>query len=117
MSFKEKVLNDVDELQSLMILLAYADNNSPIKGKLKLQKIMYLLADRIDEIREQSNYESDMLGPYSEVVDEESQYLQDIGVFTADEGKIFLTQEGKDIANELEKKESPQVIKYLNDYK
>lgn len=117
MGYKDKVLDNLDELQSLMILLAYADNDTPIKGKLKLQKIMYLLSDRIDAIREQSDYGPDLLGPYSEVIDEESRYLQDIGVFTADENSISLTDEGREIAKILQKKEPIKVLSYLDDYK
>ena len=117
MDYKDKVLGGLDELQSLMILLAHADNDSPVKGKLKLQKIMYLLADKIDQIRELSSYEPDMLGPYSETIDEEAEYLKNIGVFTATEGLISLTKEGKEIANELEKKEKHHVIQYLDDFK
>lgn len=118
MDFKSKVLNNIDELQEFMILLAHSDNNSPIKGKLKLQKIMYLLADRIDDIKSQSSYEADMLGPYSEVVDEEAQYLQDIGVFTDERwGGISLTKDGKEIAHVLEKKTDQNILKYLLDYK
>lgn len=116
MEFKKKVLDDLDELQSLMILLGHADNDTPIKGKLKLQKIMFLLSDRIESLREQSDYDPDMLGPYSEVVDEESQYLQDIGIFT-EGNQLSLTNEGKEIAKELEKKESKHILDYLIDYK
>lgn len=117
MDFKQKVLDNIDELQSLMILLAHVGDDTPIKGKLKLQKIMYLLADRIDAIREQSSFEPDMLGPYSEVVDEESQYLQDIGVFAMNPYQIALTPQGKAIAEVLEKKEKPHVLQFLKDYK
>ena len=117
MDYKDKVLDNLDELQSLMILLAYADNDVPIKGKLKLQKMMYLLSDRIDSIREQSDYGPDLLGPYSEIIAEESQYLQDIGVFTANENSISLTDEGREIAEILQKKEPKQVLNYLDDYK
>ncbi len=117
MDYKDKVLDGLDELQSLMILLAHADNDSPIKGKLKLQKILYLLADKIDQVRELSSYEPDMLGPYSETIDEEAEYLKNIGVFTATEGSIALTSDGKEIAKELEKKEKLPVRQYLDNFK
>ena len=116
MGVVEKVLVGADELQSLMILLVGADD-VPIKGQLKFQKIMYLLADRIEKNREQSNYESDMLGPYSEVVDEEYQYLKIVGVFTANPYLISLSPEGKKIAEQLKKKEKPQVMELIHDYK
>ena len=117
MNYKHKILDDLDELQSLMILLAYTDNNTPIKGKLKLQKIMYLLTNRIDSIREQSDYEPYLYGPYSEIIDEESKYLQSIGVFHADENVISLTDQGIEIAKVLQKKEKKQVLNYIDNFK
>ena len=100
MEVKEKVLENDDELQKFIILLAYA-NDEPIRGRLKLQKMMFLLSDKIDEIKEQSSYDADNFGPYSEVVDEESQYLEQIGVLSTGPGEITITKEGKEIAKEM----------------
>lgn len=116
MGLKEKVIDSEDELQKFMILLAKA-NNEPIMGRLKLQKMMFLLADKISEIKDQSSYDADNYGPYSEVIDEESRYLEDIGVFTTEPGKISLTKEGEEIADELMKKEDEGIIHLLREYK
>ena len=78
---------------------------------------MYLLADRIEEVKEQTSYEPDMLGPYSEVIDEESNYLKDIGIFNATEGQISLTDQGIEVANEIEKKEKPEIKELISDFK
>ena len=117
MNYKHRILDGLDELQSLMILLAYTDNNTPIKGKVKLQKIMYLLTNRIDSIREQSDYKPYRYGPYSEIIDEEAKYLQSIGVFHVDKNVISLTDQGLEIAKVLQKKEKKQVLDYINDFK
>jgi len=116
MELKYKIINKLDDIHNVMILLANADDE-PIRGQLKLQKMIYLLADRLDEIREQTDYGSDMLGPYSEFVDEEYNFLKDIGVFSSNPKSIFLTSEGKDVAKELAAKEKPHVIKYIQDFK
>ena len=116
MGIKEKVLESEDELQKFLILLASA-NNEPIKGRLKLQKMMFLLSDKIEEIRNQSSYDADNYGPYSEVVDEEAQYLEQIGVLSSRPGEITLTKEGNEIAKELIKKENKNVLNALNEYK
>ncbi len=105
-----------DELQKFIILLAAA-NDEPIKGRLKLQKMMFLLSDKIDEIKEQSSYDADNYGPYSEVVDEESQFLEQIGVLSSGPGEILITKEGKEIANELMKNENPSMVSTLREYK
>ena len=116
MGIKEKILEDGDELHKFIILLANANGES-IKGRTKLQKMMYLLSDKIEEIKEQSSYDADNYGPYSEVVDEEEQYLEQIGVLTSSPGEIALTETGKEIAQELSKHEDEKILKVLNEYK
>ena len=116
MGIKEKILEDGDELHKFIILLANANGES-IKGRLKLQKMMYLLSDKIEEIKEQSSYDADNYGPYSEVVDEEERYLEQIGVLTSSPGEIALTEAGKEIAQEMSKNEDEKILKVLNEYK
>ena len=116
MGIKEKILKDGDELHKFIILLANA-NDVPIEGRLKLQKMMYLLSDKIEEIKEQSSYDADNYGPYSEVIKEEEEYLEQIGVLTSSMGKINLTKIGKEIAQEMSKNEDEKTLKILNEYK
>ena len=116
MGIKEKILEDGDELHKFIILLANANGES-IKGRTKLQKMMYLLSDKIEEIKEQSSYDADNYGPYSEVVDEEERYLEQIGVLTSSHGEIALTEAGKEIAQEMSKNEDEKILKVLNEYK
>ncbi len=79
--------------------------------------MMFLLSDKIEEIKNQSSYDADNYGPYSEVVDEEARYLEQIGVLSSSPGEITLTKDGKEIANELLKKENKNVVNALNEYK
>ena len=116
MGIKEKVLDDDNELHKFIVILAYV-NDEPIRGKLKLQKMMFLLSDKIDEIKEQSSYEQDNYGPYSEVIEEEARYLGQIGVLSTSYGKIEVTEIGKEIAREFIKKEDMNVLNALNEYK
>ncbi len=116
MGIKEKILEDEDELHKFIILLANA-SNEPIRSRLKLQKMMYLLSDKIEEIKEQSSYDADNYGSHSEVVDEEEQYLEQIGVLTSSHGEIALTKTGKEIAQEISKHENKKIIEALNEYK
>ena len=85
MDIKNRVLETASDIQKLIILLAHADD-SPIRGKLWLQKEVYLLSDKLEDIRDQSGYEAYLLGPHSDTVDEESKQLEDIGVISFDSG-------------------------------
>ena len=116
MNFEEKVLRTLTDIQSMIILLANA-GNIPIKGRTWLQKEMFLLAERIEKIREDTSYEPDLMGPYSDVLEEELVQLENLGIISIDDNKISITSSGKQIAKILEKKESAEVLQYINDYK
>ena len=64
MSVQQEILESGEDLHKFLILLDDA-NDEPIRKKIKLQKMMFLLADTIDEIKDQSSYDADY-GPYSE---------------------------------------------------
>jgi len=116
MDFKEKALRALTDIQSIIILLAHADN-TPIRGRTWLQKEIFLLSERVEKIREDTSYEPDLMGPYSDIIEEELVQLEQIGVISIDSNKISLTSQGKQIAIELEKKEIPEVLGYIRDYK
>lgn len=119
MDIESRVLDTASEIQNLIILLARA-NNSPIRGKLWLQKELFLLSDRLEEIREQSGYEPYLLGPHSDTVAEELSQLEDIGVISFDANKIYLTNFGQEVAKKLEKtvgNKNPQLIDLIREYK
>ena len=116
LKIKEKILQDGNDLHKFIILLANA-NDEPIKGMLKLQKMMYVLSNIMEEIKEQCRYDADNYGPYSKVISEETRYLEQIGVLTGDVEEIALTQIGKEIAQELYKNEDEKLLHILNVYK
>lgn len=116
MNFEEKILRTLTDIQSIIILLANA-GNIPIKGRTWLQKEMFLLAERIEQIREDASYEADLMGPYSDVIEEELTQLENLGIVSIDDNKISITQSGKQIAKILEKKEPVEVLQYIKDYK
>jgi|CXWL01.1.fsa_nt_gi uncharacterized protein YwgA len=116
MDYKEKVLRNITDIQSMIILLANADD-VPIKGRTWLQKELFLLSERIEKLREDASYEADLMGPYSDTVEEELLNLEKIGAISIDSNKISLTKNGKDVARALEQKESKQIMEYIHDYK
>lgn len=61
--------------QRYIILLLRANDNRSLKGKLRLQKIMFLISQNIEELEEDADFEEDLLGPYSETIAEEFNQL------------------------------------------
>ncbi len=116
MSWIQKVESESEGLQKIIILLANANNES-IKGKTKLQKMLFLLSESLPEIKNESSFEADNFGPYSQIVEEETDYLQDIGVFNIDDFDIGLTNEGKIIANNLKANMNKDILDLLCDFK
>lgn len=113
---KNKILNEREGVRKHIILAAYL-NNEPIMGNTKLQKIMFLLSDVVEDVRDNCSYDTDMYGPYSEIVDYELDDLAGVGVLRHANNKIETTPMGEDIAKELVKKERREIVELLSKYK
>ena len=116
MGVKEKILSDCDELQKFIILSVDA-NQEPIMGRVKLQKMMFMLSNIIPEVAEQGSYDADNFGPYSEAVDSELEYLENVGVLFSGWGEIATTGVGRAIAEEIAKGEDKNMLSVLRNYK
>lgn len=113
---KKKILNECEMVPKYIILAVYL-NDEPITGNTKLQQIMFLLSDVVEEVRDDCNYDADMYGPYSEIVAYELNYLTEMGVLYSVGNKIGTTPMGQDIAKELLKRERREIINLLSKYK
>ena len=116
MDYKQRVLRSLTDIQEKIILLANA-GKAPINGRTWLQKELFLLSERIEDLKKESSYEPDLMGPYSDTVEEELTQLENIGVISVDNHKISLTSRGKDIAKNLEAKEDPAVLEHIKNFK
>lgn len=117
MNVKSKVLKDDNELQKFIILLASAASDKPIKGNTKLQKILFLLSNSIDGIREYGDFDAYLYGQYSETIDQELQYLEQNGVLCNAHGEIALTETGREIAKDVTKNTTSDILKAFIKYK
>jgi len=116
MNWIQKVESESEGLQKMIILLVNSNNES-IKGKTKLQKMLFLLSENLSEIKDESSFEADNFGPYSQIVEEETNYLQEIGIFNMGDFDIDLTNEGKIIANNLKVNMNKDTLDLLCDFK
>ncbi len=109
---------DVDDLsliQKVSILLMGSNCSEPLRGKLWFQKELFLIAENIPELEEETDFEADFIGPYSEVADEELDHLRIEGI--VDKTKEKLTPLGEKIKSQLDETFSADIKDFINDIK
>ncbi|MHA1386123.1 MAG: hypothetical protein ACTSR3_20410 [Candidatus Helarchaeota archaeon] len=105
----------------LLLVLLYVNNEEPIKGRLWLQKIMFVLDRNIDEIK--AAFEGSYIGPNSIKVEVSlEQFVSSNYIIAKRSGKISLSPKGKMLAEEAVKNISTErlnlikeIKKFLND--
>jgi len=102
--------------QKFTILLLHANYNKSIRGKLWFQKILFLISQNIEELKEDADFEEDLMGPYSETAAEEFEQLI-LDRFIHKRFPNDLTSLGKTIARNLEEKISNEEIEIIIDMK
>ena len=107
---------DIEEFHKYMLVLISA-RDEPIKGMIKLQKIMYVLYNIFDEIKDNCTFDLHYYGPYSEIIELELEYLEQIRLVTNDNNRIQLTDEGIKYTNNIIKTMDKKTLSILNEYK
>lgn len=108
-------IEDLSLTQKVSILLLGANNFQPVKGKKWFQKELFLISQNIEELKEEADFESDFIGPYSEMADEELDQLRREGIIN--KGIIKLTSYGQDIHQKLQHEFSPIIMQIISDMK
>ncbi len=117
MDIKKRILENLTETQKYTLLLLSANNYEPVRGKLWFQKELFLLAKNSDELAEQTDFEADFMGPYSESANEELEQLEFAKVVEKEGNKLKLTGLGRDIAEILENNTSDEEKEMIEDFK
>ena len=118
MDAAEKILVTCEPLHRLVILLAAANGGEPIRGREKLQKIVFMLTDGEDLEYGPCGYDAGEYGPHSDIVDEEAGYLEEAGVLCADGGgDIAATRLGMEVAGRIAKGEDRRTLDMIVEYK
>ena len=115
MNEKRHIEDDLSITQKASILLIGANSFQPIKGRLWFQKELFLIAQNVGELAEEADFESDFIGPYSEIADEELDQLRREGIVS--KGKVELTPLGRDVANRLREQSPPAILRQISDMK
>lgn len=102
--------------QKYSILLLSANDNEPVTGKIWFQKELFLVAQNIPKLDDETEFEGSLMGPYSENADAELDQLRIEG-FVELNGKIKLTQKGQEVAEKLKQKARQETKELLTDMK
>ena len=112
----EKKLQYFDALDALIIAVLFSNNSEPIKGRLWLQKIVFVLDRNIEQIK--AIFDGYYIGPYSERVTLALERFIGSGyVDITSSGKIFLTDKGKELASSIIKKITKEKYDLINEVK
>lgn len=102
--------------QKYSILLFATNHNEPVIGKVWFQKELFLVAENIQRLEDETEFEGSLMGPYSENADAELDQLRVDGLVELN-GKIKLTAKGQEIAKRLELRASKETLEMISDMK
>lgn len=105
----------LSDTQKIAILLLSSNLFEPIRGKLWYQKELFLVAENVPRLKEETDFEEDLLGPYSETADDELEQLRIEGV--VDKRKLRLTPFGRQLAKLLESRANKNLLQLISDIK
>jgi predicted HTH domain antitoxin/uncharacterized protein YwgA len=103
--------------QRLEICLVGANNFEPVRGKLWLQKEMFLLGKALPELKARLTYDPALMGPLSEAVDWDLGQLESIGLVEAGPGGVSLSSDGKGVFSAIPPLEDPSSLRIASKVK
>lgn len=101
-------------LHKIIVLLCHAGGGEPIRGKARMQKLVFMLSHRYGGGREMG-FEPGAHGPYSKMVEEETRHLEEQGILSSD-GRIEITKTGRKAAEAIANWES-DMLEIVERYK
>lgn len=113
----EEIVEDLTDLDLAILQLLHAGNNDPLKGKVAFQKEMFLIADYIDKIREQTEFIPHTFGPYSEAAENEMGNLKSLGLVREEGQGYRITPTGVSALGKVRQAFTPEEIEAIADFK
>ena len=94
---EEAGIEELSTVEKFILMVIYARPPGGKGGKLRLQKIMFKLAEVFEELGEELDFEPYSYGPYSEAVEEYRSMLENSGLIS----NTDLTEEGRWLAERI----------------
>lgn len=117
MGAAEMVLDACNPLRRLVILLAASNEGEPIRGRTKLQKMVFMLTEGEGWEGGPCGYDAGSYGPYSDIVDEEAGRLEETGILCTDGAGISVTPLGREVAGKIAGEEDRHTLAMIDRYK
>jgi len=113
----ELIVKHISDLELLILALLRADNKEGIRGKLFLQKEVFLIVNFIKEMKSSADFEAHFYGPYSESVEYAVEHLLSYKLVEEKMGKYVITHSGIDVFEELKNRLSEDKLEAIEDFK
>lgn len=111
---QRKSSGTLDEEEQL-VLLAVGALGQPLRSKVKMQKLIFLIGNVIEGLHEDLGYEPHLYGPYSDKVDYMAEDLEGLGYIEHEGSRFSLTPKGEDEYEQLNPSED--VRELVEDFK
>jgi len=105
-------LNDEEKL---ILFTIGSLNLAPIRSKIKIQKILFLISNVFKGFQNLLEFEPHLFGPYSETLDYVLESLIKLGLVKKEGSSYRLTDDGQVLVESLKPK--PELINVINDFK
>jgi uncharacterized protein YwgA len=106
---------DLEDEEKLLLYVIGALDYTPLRSKIKLQKIIFLVSNVFRGFQQLLHYEPHYLGPYSETLENTLNSLIRLGYIEAKDSNFSLTKKGVDIFKALTPK--PELVEVIEDFK
>lgn len=105
-------LNDEEKL---VLYAIGAVDNSPLKSRIKIQKLMFLISNIFKDFQGLLHFEPHLFGPYSETLDNVLESLIRLGFVESIGSNFRLTDSGLEAYSSLKPK--PELARVIDDFK
>ncbi len=109
------IFDSLEDEEKLVIFALGSLNNTPLRGKIKLQKLLFLISNVFKEYKDLLEFEPHLFGPYSETLDNIVGDLIKLGLVEKEGSRYRLTKKGFELYKKMEPKK--ELIEVIEDFK
>jgi len=111
----KELFNSLEDEEKLVIFALGSLDNTPLRSKIKLQKLLFLISNVFKEYKDLLEFEPHLFGPYSETLDNIIDDLIKLGLVEREGSRYRLTQKGFELYKKLKPKK--ELIEVIEDFK